>query len=117
MRIIIAGGRNFKDYELLKHECDKIISTYNIKNPEIISGNAKGADLLGEKYADENNLTVHHFLPNWFKYGRSAGIRRNKQMAENSDMLIAFWDGKSKGTKNMINQAELVGLIIHVVEF
>lgn len=71
---------------------------------EVVCGGAKGADLLGAMWANANNIPVKTFLAEWDKYGRSAGMIRNRQMAEYGDFLIAFWDGQSPGTKNMINE-------------
>ena len=96
MKTIIAGGRDFHDYEFLKAHVDPNGVT------EIVSGTAPGADTLGERFAFENNIPVTRFLADWDKYGKSAGPIRNRQMAKYGDQLIAFWDGKSRGTKNMI---------------
>ena len=92
-KIIIAGGRDFSDYDLLKEFCDKKIS--NLSNIEIVSGTAKGADSLGEKYAKEKGYSIKQFKPDW-SIGKIAGILRNEQMANYANVLIAFWDGNSK---------------------
>jgi predicted Rossmann fold nucleotide-binding protein DprA/Smf involved in DNA uptake len=115
MKVIIAGGRNFSNYKLLKDYCEIILDNY--REIEIVSGGAKGADKFGELFASENNLVVNQFLPDWAKYGKAAGIKRNEYMAEYSDMLIAFWDGKSIGTKNMINLAKSNGLKVSVCKY
>lgn len=78
---------------------------------------AKGADLLGKKYAEEKRYVVRRMPADWDKHGRAAGPIRNKQMAQSADALIAFWDGKSKGTENMINLAKEYGLKVRVVLF
>jgi hypothetical protein len=114
MKIVIAGGRDFTNYSLLKEKCDEIIDFVDV---EIVSGTAKGADSLGERYAKENGYDVKLFPPDWKKFGRKAGPLRNKQMAEYCDMLIAFWDQKSSGTRNMIENAANLGLIVHVVNY
>ena len=102
-KVIIAGSREFNNYNFLKNKIDKILSSKKQEfNIIIISGTAKGADSLGEKYAKENNYQIERFPADWNKFGRSAGYKRNKQMAENSDAAIVFWDGKSKGSKHMI---------------
>lgn len=72
----------------------------------IVSGGASGADAIGERYAQENGFKVEKYPADWEKYGRSAGPRRNKQMAEVSNYVICFWDKKSKGTKSMIECAK-----------
>lgn len=103
--VIIAGTRTFDDYELLKEKCDKWLKYGHPNDLVILSGGAKGADKLGERYAKERNLNLEIYPANWEKYGKSAGIKRNIQMGNNADILIAFWDGKSRGTKHMIDYA------------
>ncbi|CAM1347852.1 DUF2493 domain-containing protein [Tenacibaculum sp. HL-MS23] len=116
MKIIIAGSRNFTNYQKLKHECDKFLDKQ--KNIEIISGaHYKGADKLGEKYASEKNINIIKFPADWIKYGKAAGPKRNKQMAIYADALIAFWDGKSKGTKNIIQLAKQRQLKTRIILF
>jgi|688.fasta_scaffold128790_2 hypothetical protein len=108
LKIIIAGSRNFNNEELLFQKCGSIISNNLVT--EIISGNSKGADQLGEKFAIVNGISVKKFIPNWQFYGRGAGEKRNIEMAKHANGLIAFWDGKSKGTKNMIEIAKKYNL-------
>lgn len=112
MKVIIAGSRTFKDYALLCKHCDKMLG--RIKNLEIVSGTAKGADKLGEQYANERGYAVRQFPADWDKYGRAAGYKRNAEMARYADALIAFWDGKSRGTKHMIDLAIDSGLMVSV---
>ena len=111
MKTIIAGSRNFNDYELLSLTCKDLLIS------EIISGTAKGADKLGEKYAIKHNIPVKKFPANWDKYGKSAGYIRNEEMAKYGESLIAFWDNKSKGTKHMIDLAKKYNLKIKIVFF
>lgn len=113
MKTIIAGGRDFNDYELLKESINKL----DIDISEIISGKSKGTDSLGEKFANENSILIREFPANWDSYGRAAGPIRNKEMANYSDVLIAFWDQKSRGTKSMINLAKKQGLTIYVINY
>lgn len=115
MKVIIAGTRKFDDYSLLKRVCDKILSSQS--RIEIVSGTANGADKLGEAYAIEKGYHVKRFPADWDKHGKSAGYRRNEEMAKYADALIAFWDNKSKGTKHMIDLANHYGLKIRVVYF
>ena len=115
MKVIIAGGRNFNDYKLLRKFCDKVLSKQT--KIEIISGTAKGADKLGEKYANEKEFPITQFPANWNRYGKSAGYKRNMEMAEYADALIAFWDGKSKGTKHMIDIAKANNLKVRICYF
>lgn len=103
MKVIIAGGREFTDYEMLKRECNNIFKELNISNPIIVSGLARGADSLGLQFAKENEYEYKCFPADWDSYGKSAGYKRNQQMGEYSDILIAFWDNKSRGTKHMID--------------
>lgn len=118
MRLIIAGSRDFNDYELLCEKCDSFLSDHkNDLSITIVSGGAKGADRLGEKYAKEMNYKLMVIPANWNQYGRSAGVIRNEEMAKAGDALIAFWDGKSKGTKHMIDIATKQKLIVTIVNF
>ena len=114
LKIIIAGSRNFNNEELLFLKCSSIISNNNVT--EIISGNSKGADRLGEKFAVANGILVTKFIPNWQFYGKGAGEKRNIEMAKQANGLIAFWDGKSKGTKNIIEIAKKYNLRLWVIQ-
>lgn len=114
-KVIIAGGRGFKDFEKLCSYCDFLLQ--NKKNIEIISGGAWGADSLGEMYANKRSFDVKRFPANWNKFGRSAGYKRNYDMAKYADALIAFWDGKSKGTKHMITIAHENNLNVRVYRY
>lgn len=109
MRVVIAGSRSINDYETVK----KAIETSSFTITEVVSGGARGVDQLGERYAKENNLPIKQFIPNWF-IGKYAGIIRNAEMAEYADALIAVYDGVSRGTANMIKNAELRKLKIHI---
>ena len=99
MKVIIAGSRNFNNYDFLQNKINEL----KLNITEIVCGEARGADLLGRQYGINNNIPVKSFPADWGKYGKSAGYIRNKEMAEYADYLIAFWDGNSKGTNNMIN--------------
>lgn len=115
-KVIIAGGRDFNDYNLLKSKCDFYLSKIN-EEVEIVCGGAKGADSLGERYAKEKGLSIRYFYADWDLYGNSAGYRRNVEMGNYADALIAFWDGKSKGTKHMIDYALIKNINIRVVKY
>ena len=117
-KVIIAGGRHFNDYSLLKSRCDFFLSE-KMKSHQIIivSGHATGADSLGEQYAQENGLQIELHPADWDRYGKSAGYRRNADMANVADALIAFWDGQSRGTASMINLAKSKGLKVAVVRY
>ena len=114
MKIIIAGSRGFDNYELLKEKLDFYLK--NINEPvEIVSGTAKGADTLGEKYAIEKGYAIKRFPANWDKFGKKAGYMRNSEMAEYGTHCVCFWDGKSSGTKSMIELAEKKEIKVRVV--
>lgn len=116
MTLIIAGGRDFTDYDLLRRKTDHLLS--NTAEPiEIVSGGAKGADLLGERYASERGYPVKRFPADWDKYGKRAGPIRNRQMAEYATHCVCFWDGVSRGTKNMIDQCKELGLSYRVITY
>lgn len=115
MKIIVAGGRDFNDYNLLLESCDYFFQ--NQSEIEIVSGTANGADKLGERYAEEKGYQVKKFPADWEKYGKSAGFKRNTEMAEYADGLIAFWDGKSKGTSHMINTAKNKNLKVRIIKY
>jgi len=117
-KVIIAGSRGFSNYKLLREKCNQYLrekrKDYNII---IISGGARGADFYGEKYAQDEGFPLEIYPANWNKFGKSAGFRRNEQMAEVADALIAFWDGKSHGTKHMIEIMENKKLLVKVVNY
>lgn len=127
--MIIAGGRNFNDYTLLREKCLEIFRQlksegYNAKreNITIVSGKARGADTLGERFQKEFMLGIKEFPADW-SIGRQAGYIRNNSMAEYAKqddelgILIAFWDNQSKGTKHMIDLANKHGLRVFVVSY
>tara|TARA_R110000796_G_scaffold27712_11_gene76250 strand:+ start:1279 stop:1686 length:408 start_codon:yes stop_codon:yes gene_type:complete len=114
-RVIIAGGRDFNDFRLLCKVCMHMLQ--NKSNVEIVSGAANGADKLGEKFAKFMGYEVKQFPASWDELGKAAGHIRNRDMAEYGDALIAFWDGESKGTKNMILEAEKRNLKVIVKDY
>lgn len=116
-RVIVAGGRTFGDYELLKRKLDSALVNRVAEGITIVSGTARGADQLGEKYAKERGYEIASYPADWDQYGKSAGYIRNKEMAQNADALMAFWDGESRGTKHMIDLAHKHGLKVLVVNY
>lgn len=114
-KVIIAGGRDFDNYEYLKEVCSDILK--DINNICIVSGKAKGADSLGEQFANEYGYIIDSHPADWNKYGKSAGFIRNEEMAKTANILIAFWDGKSAGTKNMIKIAQLYNLKVNIIKY
>lgn len=99
----IIGSRTFHNYEMLKIVCDRLIRSTDT----IVSGGASGADILGKQYAIDKKLNYIEFPADWNKYGKRAGFIRNQTIIDNSDFIIAFWDGVSNGTKNSIDIAKL----------
>ena len=97
-RVVIGGCRGYSDYEFFKSRIDEILKNEKDKII-IISGHCSGVDLMGERYATENGFEVAIFLPEWGKFGRAAGPIRNEKMVECADLVVAFWDGRSRGTK------------------
>lgn len=114
-KLIIAGSRTFDNYELLREKLDKLL--VNKIEVEIVCGCCKGADLLGERYAKERNCKIKYFPADWDNLGRGAGFIRNRQMALYADALVAFWDGKSRGTECMIEFAKEHNLLIRIILF
>ena len=117
-KVIIAGSRGFSNYRLLREQCNKYLrEKKKTSNIIIVSGHARGADTLGEKYAQDEGFDLEIYPAQWKKLGKQAGYRRNEQMAEVADALIAFWDGESKGTKHMIDIMNAKNLQVKVVEY
>ena len=118
-RIIIAGGRDFNDYDRLCAFMDQycLDSGFGPDNTDFISGAARGADRLGELWATSRGYKVMLFPANWTDHGKSAGYIRNKQMADEATALVVFWDGSSKGTGNMIWVATKAGLKVHIERY
>jgi hypothetical protein len=110
MKLAIVGSRDFNDYEYLK----KVLEPIRDKVSLIISGGAKGADTLGERYAKENNIPVQIFYPDWNKFGKSAGFKRNVDIVNNCDAVVAFQINDSKGTQHTINIAKEKGKKVKV---
>lgn len=117
-RVIIAGCRDFQDYGFLKEKCEHYLQNkLRSDNVIIVSGHASGADSLGERFAREHGLQVELHLADWERHGRAAGPIRNREMADRADALIAFWNGQSRGTKSMIDQAREKELKIAIIKY
>lgn len=117
MKIIIAGSRSFADYPTLCKVVAKFLSFRTDVDIEIVSGCAIGADRLGEQYAKQNGFKISLFPAKWATYGKSAGYRRNIAMVLYADALVAFWDGKSKGTAHIIDRAQELGLEVTIYKY
>lgn len=116
-RVVIAGCRDYNNYEEAKAYIDFCLSNIRKENNiVIISGGASGADAIGERYAEENGFKIEKYHADWKTYGKSAGPKRNKQMAEVCDYVICFWNEKSKGTKSMIDYAKRCGKPIKILK-
>lgn len=102
MKFGIIGSRSFNDYDLLSNT----LKQYHNSIECIVSGGAVGADTLAEKYANEHNIPTLIFKPQYSIFGKIAPLLRNKTIVEKSDVIIAFWDGKSTGTLNSINHCK-----------
>lgn len=112
MKTIIAGSRDnieYRDVLSAMEECP-----WSSEITEVVSGKARGVDTLGEQWAIENNISIKEFPADWKKFGRSAGIKRNEQMGDYADALIAVWDGESRGAKHMIDYSKNKGLRVFV---
>lgn len=117
-RVIVSGSRNFDDYDELSRVLDEYFSLKKgVYNLIIISGTTRGADQLGEKYAQEHGYPVEKYPMNSEQYGKNAASKRNNEMVDVAETLIAFWDGESFGTKHLINSAKEKGLNVKVVRF
>ncbi len=112
-RVIVAGSRGFFDYDLMRRELDELFwvsSEFDDGDIKIISGMADGADSLAIRYADERKLTKILFPANWSKYHRVAGFLRNEDMLSVATHLVVFWDGKSSGTRHLMEIAKDKGI-------
>jgi hypothetical protein len=105
MKVGIVGSREFKNYELFSDVMKQYLSDISW----VVSGGAPGADSLAEKWAKENKKMLTIYPADWLNLGKRAGYVRNTDIVKNSDMIIAFWDGKSKGTKHTIGLAQKMG--------
>lgn len=111
MKLAIIGSREFNDYTLLTNELER----YKNKIHIVVSGAARGADSLGERWAIENKKETLIFPADWDKYGKRAGYIRNEDIIKNSDCVMAFWNGISKGTKHSIDLASKYNKPIKIV--
>lgn len=110
MRLVIAGSRDFNDYELLTECANKFVWFFRPDQVTIISGTARGADQLGERYARDFSHKLEKFPALWDSFGKRAGIIRNTEMAQTATHALIFWDGKSRGTSHMIGECKKFGV-------
>lgn len=113
MKTIIAGSRTIWDYEFV----EKVIDECPWDITEVVCGMADGVDTIGLHWATDNDIPVKKFPADWDKYGRAAGRIRNEAMADYADALILVWDGESKGSGHMLEQAAVRGLTMHIRKY
>ena len=101
MKVAVIGSRELKVNNLEKYLPEEVT--------EIVSGGARGIDTSAREYALKNNIKLKEFLPEYEKYGRAAPLKRNIQIIDYADMVLAFWDGKSRGTKFVIDNCKRIG--------
>lgn len=116
-KVIVAGGRHFTNQTFVNGALDHYLAKLPKDKMIIVEGGAKGADACGKKWAEDNGVMVKTFPAHWDLYGKRAGHLRNAEMAEYATHLVAFWDGQSRGTKNMIDTAKKAGLKVIVVKY
>jgi len=114
MKVVIAGSRTARYADVIE-AVDWSGTGRNIT--EVVCGMARGADSHGKEWAQRNNISVKEFPADWDKYGKSAGFIRNKEMAEYADAAIVCWDGKSRGSVNMIEEMKRLGKPVFVWQF
>ncbi|AGM46867.1 SLOG family protein [Pseudorhizobium pelagicum] len=131
VRLIVAGGRDFNDATLMRDSIEEFLAELDFNDLEFVLGGAPGADKQAQELAEEEALP-HLVIPAaWYdmtspcvrrqnshgEYNALAGMKRNIKMAEKGTHLIAFWDGKSKGTKDMIDQAKKRNLVVKIINY
>ncbi|RST27616.1 DUF2493 domain-containing protein [Chryseobacterium lacus] len=117
MNIGIVGGRNFQDYDLLKEKVVEFINGNHISVDALVSGGARGADTLAEKLAAEINVEMIVFKPDYEKHGKGATLARNTLIIEHSDVVFAFWNGKSRGTLDSITKAQKMEKELFIISY
>ncbi len=118
MKLIVAGGRDFVNTQVMITVLMDLVEKGKIDpNPELVCGMARGADILAFRLWKSANMQIHVFPAEWDTYGKSAGFRRNKEMGEFADAAVCFWDGKSKGTKHMIDIMNRLNKPVYVVRY
>jgi hypothetical protein len=117
-RVAIVGGRDFNDFDRLCKELDHLLNKrVKSHNVVIVCGEAAGADQLGRRYAERRGFQIDSHPALWDKHGKSAGFKRNAEMARVSDAVVAYWDGSSRGTEHMIQQSRRLNCIVRVRKY
>jgi hypothetical protein len=115
MKVVIAGSRSFNDYSLLRRKMDHLLQNHS--DITIISGTARGADKLGEKYAKEKGYDIIYKPADWDNLGKRAGYVRNEEMAKLADVAVIFWDGESRGAKHMMDLCDKYNVNKRVIRY
>ncbi len=117
-KLIVAGGRDYTNYEHLSRVLFAMADVeFAEKDVSIVSGMARGADSLAVRFAKDNYVELHEFPADWHQYGKRAGFMRNARMGDFADGLLAFWDGQSKGTAQMISYMKKLNKFVHVINY
>ena len=113
-KLVVAGSRSFADFDRLSADLDYLLSKKSPDDVEIVSGGAVGADALAERYARSRGLAFRAFPADWRRWGKLAGPIRNRQMADYGSAVVVYWDGRSRGSADMISSASAAGLRVVV---
>jgi hypothetical protein len=116
LRLAVVGSRHYLDYQEFSRALDLLLSTWH-GTVELVSGGARGADSLAERYGREHGLPVKVFPADWDQHGRAAGMIRNREIVQYCTAAVAFWDGESRGTRNSIELAKRAGKPTFVFNF
>lgn len=119
MKIGVVGSRTFEEYDFLSSNLSAIIESLliDIKEITIVSGGSRGADELAEWFAKRHGIDTVIYKPDWNKHGKSAGFIRNQQIVDDSDILVVFWNGTSRGSLDSINKAKKKGIPVYIIRF
>lgn len=116
-KILIAGSREYDNYEEAEAVLDALVKDHVGEcDIVILSGSCRGADMIGERYAEQHRFEIKRYPADWKRYGRAAGSIRNEEMVRAADMVICFWDGESRGSRSLIKSVERLGKEISVVD-
>jgi len=115
LSLAVVGSRSLADEEKFASNLEQFIKGIDKPLKEIVSGGAKGADTFAKNFANANDIPLVEYYPNW-KLGRDAGFRRNTQIVSRANVVIAFWDGESPGTRNTIAQALERNMLVYIVD-
>ena len=113
--IAVVGSRTFFDDAVFKYELEKVLSQLSINKIKFVSGGAIGTDTMVFNYAKESDSEIQVIEPKWSQFGKGSAIIRNRQIVQLSDVVIAFWNNKSKGTLSAINFAKKMNKRLFVI--